>query len=189
MTVRDALRALETSGLIRVKVGGHGGPYVAEPDVSTLSDSLGTHLLRCGTTFREVAEARLALETTAARLACERATEQDLEAIRRSIYPPAEPSSTAAASLDFHEAVVNAAHNHALLAIFVAIRALMQEAFEALQIRGPETTRQVHGELYGAIATRDADRAVRIMRDHLYEFAEQIGQLQGRLGANWRIPE
>ena len=69
VTVRDALRALEAGGLIRVKVGGQGGPYVAEPDISQLSDSLGAHLQLRGSTFRELAEARLALETTAARLA------------------------------------------------------------------------------------------------------------------------
>jgi len=39
VTVRDALRALEAGGLVRVKVGGQGGPYVAEPDIAL--DSYG----------------------------------------------------------------------------------------------------------------------------------------------------
>src|ERR687886_1846181 len=52
VTIRDALRALEAGGLIRVRVGGNGGPYVAEPDIAQLSDSLGTHLQLRGTTFR-----------------------------------------------------------------------------------------------------------------------------------------
>src|SRR5213595_456802 len=34
VTVRDALRALEAHGLVRVKVGGQGGPYVSAPDVA-----------------------------------------------------------------------------------------------------------------------------------------------------------
>ena len=44
VTVRDALRALEANGLVRVKVGGQGGPYVSAPDIAMLSDSIGTHL-------------------------------------------------------------------------------------------------------------------------------------------------
>jgi GntR family transcriptional regulator, transcriptional repressor for pyruvate dehydrogenase complex len=192
VTVRDALRALETSGLVHVKVGGRGGPFVSEPDISTLSDSLGTHLLRSGTTFHEVAETRLALETTAARLACERATAAELEVIRAAAYRTVQPPAIAALSLDFHEAVVSAAHNHAILAIFVALRGLMEEAFAALrtyQTRDPESTREVHGELYEAIAAHHADKAVRCMRDHLYDSARRIEELEGRLGANWRAAE
>jgi GntR family transcriptional regulator, transcriptional repressor for pyruvate dehydrogenase complex len=185
VTVRDALRALETNGLIRVKVGGQGGPYVAEPDVSLLSDSLGTHLQLRGTTFRELAEARLALETTAARLAAERATDQDLVALQAAILGPLRPpdagptpapagTGTAAISLDFHTALVTAAHNRALLAMFSATRALIQEAFDALHAQQPdmaEAARVAHGELYRAIAARDAEASVRIMREHLYDFA------------------
>jgi GntR family transcriptional regulator, transcriptional repressor for pyruvate dehydrogenase complex len=185
VTVRDALRALETSGLIRVKVGGQGGPYVAEPDISLLSDSLGTHLQLRGTTFRELAEARLALETTAARLAAERATEEDLAALQSAIQGPIRPSADAAAtSMDFHTALVMAAHNGALLAMFMATRALIQEAFDALHAQQPDmadAARTAHGELYRAIAARDAERAVRIMREHLYEFAARAERARAEL--------
>jgi DNA-binding FadR family transcriptional regulator len=184
VTVRDALRALEAAGLVQVRVGGQGGPYVAEPDVSQLADSLGNHLQLRGTTFMELAEARLALETTAARLAAERATEEDLESMREAVNSPVLPAplgagsaqDTASSSLDFHTALVKAAHNGALLAMFMATRSLMQEAFDALHSRQPDmvlSARQTHGELYEAIARRDATTAVSIMRSHLYEFAER----------------
>src|SRR3712207_613740 len=91
VTVRDPLRRLEASGLSRVKVGGQGGPYVAEPDISLLSESLSTHMQLRGATFEELAEARLALETTAARLAAERATEADLAALKAAIDGPMRP--------------------------------------------------------------------------------------------------
>lgn len=185
VTVRDALRALETSGLIRVKVGGQGGPYVAEPDISLLSDSLGTHLQLRGTTFRELAEARLALETTAARLAAERATEADLASLEAAINGPIRPSFDAAAtSLDFHTALVTAAHNGALLAMFMATRALIQEAFDALHAQQPDmadAARIAHGKLSRAISGRDGEEAVRIMREHLYEFAARAERAQDAL--------
>lgn len=180
VTVRDALRALEAGGLIQVRVGGQGGPYVSEPDVSQLAESLSTHLQLQGTTFMELAEARLALETTAARLAAERATSEDLERLRAAVDGPVVsadgPGGTAASSLDFHTELVKAAHNGALMAMFMAARSLIQEAFDTLHARQPDmavAAREAHGRLYEAIAGRDADAAVGIMRSHLYEFAER----------------
>ncbi len=184
VTVRDALRALEAAGLIRVKVGGQGGPYVSEPDINLLSDSLGTHLQLRGTTFRELAEARLALETTAARLAAERATEDDLLTLRVAAQAPPVPGAAAGTSLDFHTALVASAHNGALLAMFMATRALIQEAFDALHRLQPDmatAARNAHTELCDALERRDADRAVRIMRDHMNEFAVRAERAQEAL--------
>src|SRR3979411_2630201 len=141
VTVRDALRALEANGLVRVKVGGQGGPYVSTPDIALLSDSIGTHLHLRGTSFQHLAEARRALERTAARLAAQRAPPDDLAALEAAIQGPMRPphsSDTAASSLDFHTALVIASHNQALLAMFQATRALIQEAFDQLHAQQPE---------------------------------------------------
>jgi GntR family transcriptional regulator, transcriptional repressor for pyruvate dehydrogenase complex len=195
VTVRDALRALEANGLVRVKVGGQGGPYVAEPDISLLSDSIGTHLHLRGTTFQELAEARQALETTAARLAAQRATQEDLAALEAAIHGPIRPPlgdalpdrarsgsgepPSAASSLDFHTALVIAAHNQALLAMFRATRALIQAAFDQLHAQQPDmadAARKTHGDLYAAIANRDSERAAALMRQHLEEFAARAAR-------------
>jgi GntR family transcriptional repressor for pyruvate dehydrogenase complex len=181
VTVRDALRALEANGLVRVKVGGQGGPYVSEPDISLLSDSIGTHLHLRGITFEELAEARMALETTAARLAAQRATPDDLAELKAAIQGPIQPptTDTATASLDFHTALVTASHNQALLAMFRATRALIQQAFDALHAQQPdmaEAARRTHGELYAAIAARDPERAAGLMRSHLEEFAARAAR-------------
>lgn len=190
VTVRDALRALEASGLIRVKVGGQGGPYVAEPDVALLSESLNTHLQLRGTSFMELAEARLALETTAVRLAAERATKEDLLALESSIPGPLRPAerATAVASVDFHTQIVTASHNGALLAMFIATRALLQAAFDELHTQQPDmadAARHAHSELYAAVARREGDTAVRIMREHLYDFIARAERV--RLQQN--VPE
>lgn len=185
VTVRDALRALEASGLIQVRVGGQGGPYVTYPDLSLLSESLGTYLHLQGVTFQELAEARLALETTAAHLAAERATEEDLEEMKAAIVRPHQTIGTAAKSMDFHQTLVRSAHNAALYAMFIATRALNQEAFDTLHARQPdmaEAARKAHTELWTAIANHAADTATRIMRDHLYDFADRAerAHLQAR---------
>lgn len=182
VTVRDALRALEANGLVRVKVGGQGGPYVSEPDITQLSDSFSTHLQLRGTTFQELAEARMALEITAAELAAERATEADLLALNNAIQGPMQPplaADTASSSLDFHTALVIAAHNQALLTMFRATRALIQQAFDALHAQQPDmavAARKSHGKLYAAIAAHDAESTAKLMRAHLQEFAKRASR-------------
>ena len=181
VTVRDALRALEANGLIRVKVGGQGGPYVSEPDISRVTDSIGTHLQLRGTTFEELAEARQALETTAAHLAAERATNEDLEALQAAIEDPEQPTlvDSATSSLDFHMAMVMAAHNRALLAMFSAASDLIQQALDALHAQQPdmrESSRKTHRRLYDAIAARDGELAERLMREHLDGFAARVAR-------------
>lgn len=173
VTIRDALRALEASGLVEIRVGGHGGPYVATPNSAALSESLSNHFQLHGTTFAELAEARLALETTAARLAAERATAADLAAMRAALD---EEGDSASRSVDFHTALVLAAHNTALQVMWSATRALLQEAFDTLHARQPDmvlVARSVHLQLYEAVEGRDADLAVRLMREHLYDFASR----------------
>ena len=172
VTIRDALRTLEAGGLIRVKIGGGGGPYVTQPDIAILTDSLSAHFQLHGATLRELAEARMALETTAARLAAERATEEDIAALSAALT--GQNPSTATRSLDFHTTLVAASHNRALLIMFSATRALIQEAFDALHARQPdmaEAARRVHTALYRAIQQRDPETAVRLMREHMLDFA------------------
>lgn len=185
VTVRDALRALEAAGLIEIRVGGQGGPYVTQPGPALLAENLRTHLHLQGTTFAELAEARLALETTAARLAAERATEEDLVEMRAAIQEPG-PVATATRSVDFHTALVRAAHNSALLTMFLAAQSLLAEAFGTLHASQPdmaEVARRVHTELYEAIARRDSETAIRLMRDHLYDFAARAERAR-----NQRVP-
>ena len=86
-------------------------------------------------------------------------------------------AQVAATSLDFHTALVCASHNSALLTMFRATRVLIQEAFGALHASQPDmavAAKTAHALLYDAIQNRDGDRAVRVMREHLYEFAERV---------------
>ena len=183
VTIRDALRALEAAGLLEIRVGGHGGPYVAAPNSAALTESLSNHFQLQGTSFHELAEARLALETTAARLAAERATAEDLGAMRDALE---EVADSASRSVDFHTALVSSAHNKALLLMWSATRALLEEAFDTLHARQPdmvEVARQVHRRLYEAIEKRDGELAVRLMREHLYDFAARAEKAAAQGGA------
>ena len=186
VTVRDALRILEAGGLIEVRTGGQGGPYVAHPDLAILSDNLGNHMHLTGCTFHELAEARLALETAAARLAADRALPEDLAAMEAAIVEPAGAEVAAAASLDFHAAMVRASHNRALSIMFSAMHRLIREAFGELHALQPDmagSAHDAHRLLFDAIAAGDGTRAEHLIREHLNEFMDRGERASGNTPA------
>jgi len=176
VTVRDAVRSLEAAGLVEVRVGAHGGPFVTHPPLDVLAESLGLHLRLQGTTFMELAEVRLALEVCAVRLACSRANPEDIAGLRRLAEGTTwglAASETARQSMDFHVAMVQSAHNTALEALFMATRLLIQDAFDLLHQREPdmvEVARDVHCQLASLVESGDWEAAVELMREHQYDF-------------------
>ncbi|HTD47135.1 MAG TPA: GntR family transcriptional regulator, partial [bacterium] len=85
ITIRDALRVLESEGLIDIKVGARGGAFVSRPSARRVSESL-TNLLRLRQiTIQELTEARLAVEPSVASLAAQRATAEDIAAMEQAV--------------------------------------------------------------------------------------------------------
>jgi DNA-binding FadR family transcriptional regulator len=71
-TLREALRLLETRGVITIRSGPRGGPVVRRPRPNDLSESLTLILQFEEATLGDVLEARRTLEPSLSRLACSR---------------------------------------------------------------------------------------------------------------------
>lgn len=85
-TLREALRALAARDLVHTTRGVSGGTFVSSVDASAVSSYLETSLgLMSGTdalSVREIVEARELIEVPSAQLAAERATAEQVEALR-----------------------------------------------------------------------------------------------------------
>lgn len=117
-TTREALRILSSQGLIQTTRGTTGGTFVAIPDPIIVQNNIenGLGLMSGGDqlTAQEIFETRLALEIPAARWAAERRTEDDLQRIRlaaASVEAGRETADRTDHSVDFHQAVMEAAGN------------------------------------------------------------------------------
>lgn len=176
-SIRYALRILEVEGLLEVRTGGAGGPYVSAKHPGYLKDAMSTYLHLQGATFDELVELRIALESTASALAAERATAAELSALRSAAGRATSPRSAAApgAAADFHTILIGAAHNRALSLLFEVTRSLFLDGLDAASL--PEGRRHTHIQrahtaLYGALTRRDAAAAAGIMSVHLSDLAE-----------------
>src|SRR2546427_3639528 len=116
ISVRDALRSLESSGLVEIKVGSNGGAFVREQDFDPLRGTISSMIRTGKANILELVEARKIIETVVVQLAAQRATQEDLRAMRAAI-DAARRSSEAGDynygphSIAIHAALARAAEN------------------------------------------------------------------------------
>lgn len=163
-TVREAVRVLVHSGMLQSRQG--EGTFVR----STSDPAAVLHgVQRAGT--RDVLEVRAALETEAARLAAFRHTPDDLARMRAALDAEAhimrtEPETTGREAtvehdLEFHTAVVEAAHNPALTEVYRYFSASVRESMHAASFdqEMPEVDLVSHHALVDAVASGDPEAA------------------------------
>jgi DNA-binding FadR family transcriptional regulator len=118
-TLREAMRMLEAESLVRISRGQHGGATVATPDKAVLARQVGVFLQREGTTLRDLWEARMVIEPTAAylvttgpgRRAAVAALSANIQAARADIE---DPIQYAALTTQFAELLVEHCGNSTL---------------------------------------------------------------------------
>ncbi|HSP97344.1 MAG TPA: FCD domain-containing protein [Candidatus Dormibacteraeota bacterium] len=81
-SLREALRYLELQGVLRIKSGPGGGPLIQTPDGRHFASTLALMLQFVGARFRTIVETRWVVEPGIAALAAERATDDEVAALR-----------------------------------------------------------------------------------------------------------
>jgi len=164
-SVREAISMLISTGLIETRAG--RGTYVANSSVPTEAAGPGRTLQR--EEVEELTEARRVIEVRLAALAAERATPEQVQALRRAVErmeaSAANPYDYPDADVDFHLAVAEAAGNRYLLRAMLDIRSLLRQDMElgveaAIRRFGDlRISIESHRRLVEAIEARDADAA------------------------------
>lgn len=190
MSVRDALRTLESSGLIEIKVGSSGGAFVREPNFDPLRETLSSMLRLKKANILELVETRKIVETAIAELAAERATEEDLRAMREAIEAARRALESGDPnygphSVSFHAALAQAGKNHVLNLTVRSFRVFFADVLEKLLATEDMARRAIadHWELYKAIESHDRQLARQLMSEHLSYFETKVKGLGDKLFA------
>ncbi|MFF4650327.1 FadR/GntR family transcriptional regulator [Streptomyces sp. NPDC001380] len=181
-TVREAVRVLVHAGMLVSRQG--EGTFVRSTSDPA---SVLRGVQRSG--VRDVLEVRRALEVEAARLAALRHTPADVARMRAALAAEAavlaaHPDRTGRGAtvehdLEFHTAVVEAAHNPALAEVYRyfgdSVRESMRTAFGDHEM--PEVAVDTHAALVDAIESGDPERAEAACRALLAEPTAAVEQL------------
>ena len=120
-------------------------------------------------TFDDFMEFRRVNEREIARLACRRATEEDLERLRDSVERLESDATDFEADVEFHVNLAYASHNTIFGAMLNYVNSLILELrmrfFEREEYHGK--TAEAHRRIYEAVKARDEELAVYEMGRHL----------------------
>lgn len=172
-TLREALRVLELQGVLTIRPGPGGGPVVASPDSRHLASTLALLMQFAETPFRAVIEARLHIEPITAGLCADRASDEVLEDIRRSVETMGDNLGNQEIFLDenrsFHDLVAWGSGN-SLYGYFINSLHWITDG-TVLGVNYPEKFRrlvwQAHVDVCEAIESRSYDAASAAMTGHM----------------------
>jgi len=175
-TLREALRSLETRGVLTIRSGPGGGPVVRRPEPSDLTESLTLILQFQRATLVEVLDARAWIEPTVARMAASHITKAEirrLEEINEEMKAAidSDEESIMRANQQFHRVIAASTGN---LVVQIFTETLLNVADSgATELKHSRDFKRVavqgHEEVIAALEAGDPDRAEAAMREHVLE--------------------
>ncbi|MBC2884700.1 FadR family transcriptional regulator [Ochrobactrum sp. CM-21-5] len=175
-TVREAVRALVAQGMLETRQG--SGTYVRSVADTARSLDRIRH-----TSLRDRFETRALLETEAARLAALRATPETIAHLEKMLQQRGnraelDRAAFVARDFSFHEAIVAASDNSALIEVYAFFSASIRESIEVtLDGELPEPSDQAHRRIIEAIASGDPDKASATVRNFMAPLIEELERL------------
>jgi GntR family transcriptional repressor for pyruvate dehydrogenase complex len=172
ITVRDALRTLETMGIIEIRVGASGGARIAQGNPSHYSDALSIQFKLSGITEQEVMDLQIAIEGAAITLVASKRSQADLDKLSNLLEEAEglldDPAAFTQSGQKFHLAIMEASGNRVFISQFKALRYVVwsknakranrEIALHALKI---------HTNIYHVIKDADPESARKLMTAHL----------------------
>lgn len=178
-TVREAMRLLESEGLIVTRRGPRGGVQVSRPDIAQSTRSIAVLLALSDAKLRDLFRFRRDMEPEVARLAASAATPEQIEAMRRATDQHAEPLDKL---VSFHDLIAEACGNEfyrVMVKVILEIAA-WHTPEEGLVSFDMEVAHASHRKIVEHIAAGRGDAAAAAMAKHLTAF-EAVVEAHGNL--------
>jgi DNA-binding FadR family transcriptional regulator len=184
-SIREALRILETEGLITVQRGNVGGAVVHVPQTSSAAYMLGLVLQSKRVSLRDVGAAIKHIEPVCAALCAEREDRETavvprLRAVHQQAVdcPPDDQLRLTLLTRQFHEELVSLCGNQTMIQLVGALETLwssheqewaqrMTEVGEFPNATVRKNSLKIHDRIISLIDAGDAEGVARVARKHL----------------------
>jgi DNA-binding FadR family transcriptional regulator len=182
-TLREAIRVLESEGLLEVRRGMHGGAVVRGASIEDLARRFGLYIQMQGATGGEVFRLRLLVEPTAAGLAAKRGKKAEpkltaaLVEEEQAIARAARDDTVSEVLVAFHDVVLELSGDKTLSAVGrlldVIVKHHLQQALASApadptaRLRALRKSHKAHQRIAEAIISGNAQLSEELARDHL----------------------
>ena len=190
-TLREALRLLETQGLVRLKPGPRGGPVIGKPNPVYLGKTISLFLRMMGATYGELCECMLLVSPRMTELAARRCDKQEAQIALAGWLGDSEATSEyhdeTEHETNFHSKVYQLSGNPILALVMNAIESLLQDHMlntvsrdrkgiiaKRDSVRGPAraTVHAEHQMIAESIVAKQPRKARALMEDHVQDIIE-----------------
>jgi len=188
ISIREALKSLETSGLLTIKPG--SGVFVAEINSRPLRDSLTSILRIQKTSINELTEARLIIEPSIARLASEKMTSEDFRKLEQNIEETSallqSHLSARGKNIKFHSLIAESAHNSVLTLTLTTLLDVLQEMSSQIVDNSPEnfslsgSALAHHKKILGAFQKKKPQKVYDLMLEHILQVQKGLQRPKSR---------
>ncbi len=172
-SIRQAIKSLANMGLLEMRKGATGGAFV-KGDGGDAVEAAFSDLFHLGAIApSNLTEVRVLIGTEVARLACLRASEEEIDALERNVEA-AEAAVRAGQTalrtelnLEFHRMLSRMTHNPLLVTLTSTVTAVTGQFGKGMLPMSDRAVMPLRRHLLAHLRARDADAAAQAMREHL----------------------
>ncbi|MFN3735744.1 FadR/GntR family transcriptional regulator [Hydrogenophaga sp.] len=180
IAVREALRSLEAAAVVEARTGLNGGFFIRDSNSAGLTQSVQDMVSLGQVSISDVTEARVELMGVAIRLACARATEEELNAIEADIDHHTElfrergGSRNTKSVIEFYRLIARATHNNVILMMVDALSEIIRELLAHIDPQPRQDIMLVRRQVLALLRARDPEGASAAMALHLRKVSEYL---------------
>jgi DNA-binding FadR family transcriptional regulator len=198
--LREALRSLEIAGIVVLRKGVTGGAFIRPGDPTTMTRVMQDLVHLGSISLADLTEARVMIQTAVVRMACERATEADIEKIAENIENTAEMTRLGRHedrlrfAMEFYRLLALSTRNEIMTMLVDALTVILLRFLSGIRNGAPQPGLiESRRRFLRHLKARDAAKASREIELHLtklhklltqsYAQSPTSAERQGRAGA------
>lgn len=172
-TLREAIRSLEYAGIVQMRKGATGGAYIMPGNSGAIVGGLRVLYHLGAITPQHLTEARIWLSETIVRVACERATEEDLQSLEANIEAMSDAHDRGTfderqkLNREFHLILARITRNPIVISMMDAVMDVMGLFIDQIGPGDNPFTLPSRRRLMKHLHSRNADKAVQEMDKYL----------------------
>jgi len=185
-SVRQAMRSLVDSGLLEMKKGAAGGAFIRDGGGEAVATGF-SDLYSLGTIRPEhLTEARILVGVEVVRLACERATDIEIDALAANVERAERAvkgrryAERTELNLEFYRLLARMTRNPILVTVTDAVISITRKFVEDVGRTSNQSVMPFRRKLLEIMRARDCEAAAELMRAHLLNLQEIYLRASGK---------
>jgi DNA-binding FadR family transcriptional regulator len=170
--VREALKTLEAAGMVQMHKGVNGGPVIRAGNAESVTHAVRDMVALGQISTDSVTEARILVTADAIRLACERGSAADFDAIERDIDRCEQLTrggkfNRSGYIVEFYDLLARATHNEVLVMLVSSLSEIQRQLLDRISPQPRANVVNVRRRVLKHLRARDAQSASDEITAHL----------------------